>query len=74
MITQTDTFFTVYKTMFIILIYVIKVRHLEENGAAMADDLVQKALIIQTYVMENKAGTYILTYLLSWFRDSSQTR
>lgn len=35
---------------------VFQVRHLEENGAAMADDLMQKSLIIQAYVMDNKAG------------------
>ncbi|XP_057296336.1 GRIP1-associated protein 1-like isoform X2 [Hydractinia symbiolongicarpus] len=34
-----------------------RVRHLEENGAAMADDLMQKSLVIQAYVMENKADT-----------------
>ena len=35
---------------------VFQVQHLEENGAAMADDLMQKSLIIQAYVMDSKAG------------------
>ncbi|XP_027035753.1 GRIP1-associated protein 1-like isoform X1 [Pocillopora damicornis] len=33
-----------------------KVRHLEENGAALADDLLKKSAIIQAYAMETKVG------------------
>jgi len=33
-----------------------KVRHLEENGAALAEDLIQKSAIIQAYAMETKIG------------------
>ncbi|KAL9960362.1 hypothetical protein ACROYT_G033810 [Oculina patagonica] len=33
-----------------------KVRHLEETGAALAEDLIQKSAIIQAYAMETKIG------------------
>ncbi|PFX21337.1 GRIP1-associated protein 1 [Stylophora pistillata] len=33
-----------------------KVRHLEENGAALAEDLLRKSAIIQAYAMETKIG------------------
>ncbi|XP_048580548.1 GRIP1-associated protein 1 [Nematostella vectensis] len=33
-----------------------KVRHLEETGGALADDLVQKSEVIQAYAMETKIG------------------
>ncbi|XP_068714216.1 GRIP1-associated protein 1-like [Montipora foliosa] len=33
-----------------------KVRHLEENGAALAEDLIQKSAVIQAYAMETKIG------------------
>ncbi|XP_074610636.1 GRIP1-associated protein 1-like isoform X1 [Acropora palmata] len=33
-----------------------KVRHLEENGAVLAEDLIQKSAIIQAYAMETKIG------------------
>jgi len=33
-----------------------KVRHLEENAAALAEDLIQKSAIIQAYAMETKIG------------------
>ena len=46
------------------LFYSLKVRHLEENGAVMADDLMQKSLIIQTYVMENKSGKIEIGFVL----------
>lgn len=34
----------------------IKVRHLEENSSAMAEDLMRKAAVIQHYAMEAKIG------------------
>ena len=40
-----------------ICLFVLQVRHLEETGGIMADDLMQKSNIIQTYIMENKPGT-----------------
>ncbi|KAM7437952.1 regulation of modification of synaptic structure [Porites harrisoni] len=33
-----------------------KVHHLEENAAALAEDLIQKSVIIQAYAMETKIG------------------
>jgi len=33
-----------------------KVRHLEETGGALADDLMQKSHIIQSYAMQTKIG------------------
>ena len=33
-----------------------QVRHLEETGAALAEDLIQKSAIIQAYAMETKIG------------------
>ena len=39
-----------------LLIFFRQVRHLEENGAALADDLIQKSAIIQAYAMETKVG------------------
>lgn len=35
-----------------------QVRHLEENAAALAEDLIQKSAIIQAYAMETKIGEY----------------
>ena len=42
-------------------VYVAQVNHLESTGSALAEDVIQKSAIIQTYFMENKAGCQIAT-------------
>ena len=49
-----------------IYLFVLQVRHLEETGGIMADDLMQKSNIIQTYIMENKLGTVFIPKLYSF--------
>ena len=45
----------------ILSIFFSKVRHLEETGAALAEDLIQKSAIIQAYAMETKIGEVFQT-------------
>lgn len=52
----SDSPFSLARLVWKLRVHFSQVRHLEETGAALAEDLIQKSSIIQAYAMETKIG------------------